>query len=151
PPEKLAKPDPLPIEFVPLSPPEQPGALPRLRIVSPKPDQAVPVSDADATPVRLELKGWGSEGSGTDVLVKLDDFYPRALSTLPQTLTLGALVPANKRLEPGEHELFVVAVRADRTSVKPLVEEDGAGKLPEASPGPYDRVHFRVGAGKPEP
>ncbi len=109
-----------------------PEPLPHVEIAFPFAEQHISAAKAPGYHLRLKVEHWPARG----VELVLDDFRPRPLAELPEKPTLGALVPADRTLEPGEHLLVAMAVRDDGATVKP----QSASSLE-----PFAAVHFWVG------
>lgn len=110
-----------------------PNPMPSVEIRRPRADERLALEHAARFPIELRVEHWPAQG----VELVLDDFRARLLSTFGAPVRLGALVPADQRLAPGEHRLVAIAVRPDGTTVKPA----DAGLLQ-----PYAAVRFSVGA-----
>lgn len=109
-----------------------PSPPPRVAIVRPAANQRLALSHAADLLVELRVRDWPRQG----IELALDGFRPRRLATLEAPVRLGALVPADQRLTPGQHRLIAIAVRAGGRTVKP----SGATSLK-----PYALVRFTVG------
>lgn len=118
------------LEVLPAEPALDPA--PHVEIKFPFAEQHIAAAKASSYHVRLKVEHWPER----DVELVLDDFRPRPLAELGEPVTLGALVPADRELEPGEHILFAFAERKDGITVKPA----SASSLQ-----PFGVVHFWVG------
>lgn len=138
-PEATREPTPVPVGPAPpdleavVRPVAPAGA--RLEFRSPRDGQALDSAQADAVPIRLRDAGFLGAKPGRRIGVVLDDFRVRYLARLPGGLTLGDLVPADRELEEGSHE--VVAV---------LVSESGELLGGQVGAEPVATVQFWVGA-----
>lgn len=114
---------------------------PHVEIKFPFAEQHIAVKKAARYRVRLQVKHWPLSGNKGGVELVLDRFRPRRLDTLDSPVRLGDLVPADQKLQAGDHLLVAIAVRADGVTVKP----HGGSSLQ-----PFAAVHFWVGPrGKP--
>jgi hypothetical protein len=131
---------PAAIELKPMDPPASPAALPKVTILSPKADEAIPADKAAAYEVKLEVKDWPTAKEGPHVHLILDDKPYKAIYEPKATVKLSEIVEGDPTLKEGQHVLVAFPSREGHVSVKP-----DKGKSPAAV------VSFWVGKkGKPD-
>jgi hypothetical protein len=108
-----------------------------VRVAAPSTGEHVALGDARRYEARWVSQQLDSDGLGVDVA--LDAQRPRRFSGQVSSISLGALVPIDELLSPGEHWLFVAPVSASG-----LISRPAPGAPPAAS-----AVRFLIGDAAP--
>jgi hypothetical protein len=117
----------------------QPSEVPHVEVKFALRGKRIASEKASAYRIRLKVDSWQD---GLRLLLILDDYPPYVLEKPERPVTLGDLVPADRELSPGTHQLFVAAISADGTSI----HAPSPGSL-----APFAAVDFWVGDAKASP
>jgi hypothetical protein len=109
-----------------------------MEIVVPRDGQSLSAAQAATTRLRLRAKGFALEPAGRRIAVVLDDYRVRYVASLPTSIALGDLVPADRDLGSGSHELVAM-----------LVSESGELMGSQEGAEPVATARFWVGPEEP--
>jgi hypothetical protein len=107
-----------PVEVRQLPARPAPERMPKVTILSPKPNESIPLDKAQDFEVRLEVKDWPVVEGGPHVHLVLDNKPYKPIHEAKETLRLGQIAPLSEIVE-GQHVLVAFPSDEAHVSVKP--------------------------------